>query len=241
MWRSCTVCRLLELEENSGLADIKIPCVVRELPDVLPEKLLGLSPRREVEFVVDLLPWGGAYFDYSLSVAPLEVLEIERRWSLLAKIDPAPSMEHNGFVDQENDDSLSLCIDYWKMNTLEKKKSTYCRGLMTCLTFERIPVFSKIDLLSDYHQVEVWEYYTDKTIFYTHFWHLEFIVMSFGVINAPTTFMTPMNKISRPYLNQYVEVPIDDIFVYSASKEEREQRLRTVLHVLKDHQLKCEF
>ena len=70
--------------------------------------------------------------------------------------------------------------------------------------------------------------------------------MSFGLTNAPTAFIDLMNRVFRPFLDQFVIVFIDDILVYSKSEEEHARHLRFVLQTLRDHQLyakfsKCEF
>ena len=74
----------------------------------------------------------------------------------------------------------------------------------------------------------------------------EFLVMLFRLTNVPAVFKALMNRISAPYLNQFTMVFIDDILVYSKSREEHEQHLRTSLQLLRDHQFyaklsKCEF
>ena len=76
--------------------------------------------------------------------------------------------------------------------------------------------------------------------------HYEFVVMSFGLTNAPTDFMCMMNNIFNRYLDKFVSVFIYDILVYSKNKEEHEEHLRIVLQVLREHQLytkfsKCDF
>ena len=85
-----------------------------------------------------------------------------------------------------------------------------------------------------------------KTAFRTRYGHFEFLVMSFGLTNAPTAFMDLMNRVFRPYLDHFAMVFIDDILVYSKTREEHTDHLRIVLQTLRDHQLfgkkeKCDF
>ena len=107
-------------------------------------------------------------------------------------------------------------------------------------------VFSKIELRSGYHQLRIRESDVPKTAFRTRYGHYEFLVMSFGLTNAPTAFMDLMNRVFRPYLDWFVIVFIDDILVYSRSELEHERHLGLVLQTLRRHQLyakfkKCEF
>ena len=106
--------------------------------------------------------------------------------------------------------------------------------------------FSKIDLRSGYHQLLVRPEDEPKTAFGTRYDHYEFLVMSFGLTNAPAVFMDLMNKVFLPYLDQFIIVFIDDILIYSKSPEEQEQHLQIALQTLKDNCLyakfnKCEF
>ena len=84
-----------------------------------------------------------------------------------------------------------------------------------------------------------------KTTFKTRYGDYEFLVMPFGLTNAPTAFMDLMDRVYRPYLNQFVMVFIDDILVYSKDEQEHEQ-LKMVLQTLREKKLyaklsKCDF
>jgi len=90
-------------------------------------------------------------------------------------------------------------------------------------------VFSKIDLRSGYHQLRIKEQDIQKTAFQNRYGHYEFLVMPFGLTNTPTMFIDLMNRVLRPYPDQYVVVFIDDILVYSTSHFEHEHHLRVML------------
>jgi len=107
-------------------------------------------------------------------------------------------------------------------------------------------VFSKINLRSDYHQLKIKKEDVPQTAFRTRYRHYEFLVLPFGLTNAPAYFMDLMNRVFHPLLDKFVVVFIDDILVYSKSKEEHAEHLRIVLSTLAAHKLyakfkKCDF
>nr|GEX21668.1 putative reverse transcriptase domain-containing protein [Tanacetum cinerariifolium] len=106
--------------------------------------------------------------------------------------------------------------------------------------------FTKIDLLSGYHQLRVHEEDMPKTVFRTRYGHFEFTVMPFRLTNAPAVFMNLMNQVCKPYFDKFVIVFIDDILIYSKNNEDHEVHLKLLLELLKKERLyakfsKCEF
>lgn len=104
-----------------------------------------------------------------------------------------------------------------------------------------VAIFSKIDLRSEYHQLKIKEDDISKIAFSTRYSHYEFLMMPFRLTNAPAAFMDLMNQVFKDYLDKFVIVFIDDILIYSHSKEEHAKHLRIVLQVLKDKQLYTKF
>ncbi|KAI3797402.1 hypothetical protein L1987_32659 [Smallanthus sonchifolius] len=137
---------------------------------------------------------------------------------------------------------MRMCIDYRELNK-RTVKNKYPLPRIDDL-FDQLQGaswFSKIDLRSGYHQLKVREEDVPKTAFRTRYGHYEFLVMSFGLTNAPATFMDLMNRICRPMLDRSVIVFIDDILVYSKNEGDHHCHLREVLEVLKQEKLYAKF
>ena len=102
-------------------------------------------------------------------------------------------------------------------------------------------LFSKIDLRSGYHQVRIKDEDIFKTAFRTQYGHYEFVVMPFALTNAPATFMCLMNSILSKYLDKFVVVFINDILIYSKTKEEHDGYLQIIFKILREHKLYAKF
>jgi hypothetical protein len=102
-------------------------------------------------------------------------------------------------------------------------------------------VFSMVDLRSGYHQIKIRLEDVPKTAFSTRYGLYEYLVMSFGLTNAPAHFMYLMNSVFMLELDKFVVVFIDDILIYSKSEEDYTQHLRVILQRLQDHQLYAKF
>jgi hypothetical protein len=148
---------------------------------------------------------------------------------------------------EKKDGTRRMCIDYRALNegTIKNK---YPLPKIEDL-FDQLrgaSVFSKIDLMSGYHQLRIRPSDIPKTAFITKYGLYEFTVMSFGLTNTPALIMNLMNSVFMDYLDKFVVVFIDDILIYSQSEEQHVDHSRMVLQRLREHQLyaklsKCEF
>ncbi|KAH0604370.1 uncharacterized protein H6S33_006747, partial [Morchella sextelata] len=159
-------------------------------------------------------PWGPVY---SLSEVELKVLrEYLDNMLRLGKIrlSKSPAGAPILFVNKK-DGSLRLCVDYRVLNRVSIK-NRYPLPLMNELR-DRVAgavIFSKIDLKEGYNLIRIKDGDEWKTAFRTRYGHFEYLVMPFGLANAPATFQNMMNDALREFLDQGVVVYLDDILIY---------------------------
>jgi hypothetical protein len=148
---------------------------------------------------------------------------------------------------KKKDQSLRLCVDYQPLNAITVKNK-YPLPRIDILFDQLVgaKVFSEVDLHSGYHQIKIRLEDVPRTVFSIRYGLYEYLVMSFGLTNAPAHFMYLMNSVFMSELDKFVMVFIDDNFVYSKKEEQHVRHLRVILQRLQDHQLyakiiKCAF
>jgi hypothetical protein len=205
----------------SPLDEIPVVC---EYPDVFPDELPGMPLDRDVEFVIELQPGTAPISKRPYRMPPKELAELKNQLQeLLDKGYIRPSSSPWGcpalFV-KKKDGSLRMCVDYRPLNAVTiKNKYPHPRIDVLFDQLAGAKVFSKIDLRSGYHQIKIRPCDIPKTAFSTHYGLYEFLVMSFGLTNAPAYFMYLMNSVFMKELDKFVVVFIDDILIYSKKRE----------------------
>ena len=153
-------------------------------------------------------------------MAPIELQELRvELQELLDKEFIRPSTSPLGapvMFAKKKGKTLRLCINYRQLNRVTIKNQYPLPRIDDLFDqLKGVRVYSKIDLLTGYHQLRVREIDIPKTAFRTRYGHFEFTVMPLGLTNAPTTFMDLMHRVFQPYLDKFVVVFVDDILIYS--------------------------
>ena len=142
------------------------------------------------------------------------------------------------FVKKKGTDKLRVCVDYRQLNNITIKDRYPLPRIDEM--FDRIQgslFFSKLDLVSAYHRIRIAKGHEWKTAFRTKYGLFEYLVMPFGLTNAPATFQRFINNTIRDYLDKFAGVYLDDILIYSKTREEHVRHVRLILNALKDNDL----
>jgi hypothetical protein len=211
------------LHPSRGVHDHSIPLVPGSLPPNIRSYRHPFSQKNEIEKMVqELLNAGVIRPSTSPYSSPVVmVLKKEGSWR--------------------------MCPDFHALNKLTIKDKFPILVIDDLLDeLSGAQFFTKLDLCSGYHQIRMKEIDIPKTTFRTHEGHYEFLVMPFGLCNAPSTFQSLMNHVFCPFLRHFVLVFFDDILIYSKTWIDHLTHVDRDLHLLSQHQLflkqcKCAF
>ncbi|GBG91783.1 hypothetical protein CBR_g53672 [Chara braunii] len=209
---------------------------------LLCQEPFGL-PNRPTKHYIELLPGAVPPKGRIYRMSPAELEELRRHLeTLTSKGWIRPNTSEFGasilFVPKGSGE-FRMYIDYRGLNKITRKSTESLPRIDDLLDMvQGCTIFSKVDLKSGYHQIEMAEEDVHKTAFKTRYGTYEYLVMPFGLCNAPGTFQTEMHRIFRPYLDKFMVVYLDDILVFSKTTREHAEHLALVLQSLRDSQYK---
>ncbi|KAL0161004.1 hypothetical protein M9458_044729, partial [Cirrhinus mrigala] len=231
---------------------VKIPSIYSDFQDIFcPKRASQLPPHRPWDCAIDLvsnasLPRGRIY---PLSLPESKAMEEYIREALSqGYIRPSTSPAASSFFFvSKKDGGLRPCIDYRVLNH-QTIKFRYPLPLVPAALeqLRSAQIFTKLDLRSAYNLIRIRNGDEWKTAFVTPTGHYEYLVMPYGLVNAPSVFQNFIHEVLREFLHHFVIVYIDDILIYSRCEAEHRHHVAEVLQRLREHQLylkaeKCSF
>lgn len=240
-----------EKPDQLEIPDVVVP-TLKEFEDVMPPELpKKLPPRRDVDHKIELEPGARAPSQAPYRMGPMELTELRKQLDELLEsgfIQPSKAPYGAPVLFQKKaDGSLRMCIDYRALNKVTIKNKYPVPNIVELFDrLSRAKYFTKLDLRSGYWQVRIAAGDEPKTACVTRYGSYEFLVLPFGLTNAPATFCNLMNDVLYEYLDRFVVVYLDDIVIYSDSLEAHLEHLKCIFTKLREHSLyvkreKCEF
>ena len=244
------ICFQTSGQGTSGEIEPDMQRLLHKFGDVFREAN-RLPPVRDIEHQINLKevvdsvnvhPYRYAYFQKSeIEKQVHDMLKLGLIWSSTSPFS-SPFL-----LVKKKDGSWRFCTDYRALNVVTIKEKFPIPTVEDMLDeLHGATYFTKLDLRAGYHQVLVHPSDIHKTAFRTHNGHYEYLVMSFGLCNAPSTFQALMNSIFHPYLRKFILVFFDDILIYSCNWSMHLDHVKKTFEILRLHQFyaklsKCDF
>ncbi|CAI7844986.1 unnamed protein product [Closterium sp. NIES-54] len=228
-----------EEEKPSSELPAAVKEVLEQYKDIMPDDLpAGVPPARTHEHEIMEEPGAKPVSRAPYRLSPTELTDMKKQIEyLLDRQLIRPSTSPYGapvLFTPKPDGSLRMCIDYRALNKQTVKNKYPIPRIDDLLDQLRgATVFSKLDLRLGYWQIKMADNSIHKTAFRTRYGSYEYLVMPFGLCNAPATFQAEMNHILRPLLDECVVVYLDDILIYSKNMKKHMEHLRKVFEILR--------
>nr|GEX63880.1 putative mitochondrial protein [Tanacetum cinerariifolium] len=231
----------MSLSTESQAVPKELHKVVDQYDDVfaVPKEL---PPQRSYDHKIPLLEGTQPinirlYRDPSIQKDAIEAMLNEFSKARVIKASNSPFASPIVMVKRK-DNTWRMRVDYKKLNKNTTKDKSHIPIIKELIDeLHGAVIFYKLELRSGYHQIQMCEEDIAKTTFKTHKGHYEFLVMDFGLTNAPSTFQALMNEVFKAFLRKFTLVFFDDILVYSQTIEEHKTHLQMVLETIRKHKL----
>ncbi|MCO5587306.1 hypothetical protein L7F22_041254 [Adiantum nelumboides] len=232
-----------QVSESGLQEDLELSKFLNQFQDVFIDNIPGeLPPKRgDDDHAIELIPGSSPPNKPPYRVSQAQQEDIMRQVNELVEkgmVRPSSSPFCSPvLLVHKKDGTYHMCVDYKALNKITIKN----RFPVPCIEdlFDKLQgstYFSRIDLKSGYHQIRIVNEDILKTTFCTTFGLYEYLVMTFGLTNAPATFNRMMERIFRPHRN-FTGVFFDDVIIYSKSMEEHKKHLQVIFQALRDNKL----